>query len=645
MSRKRFFDDNLNYQGLTDISKWPTVLVDNLSEKNKEIFLNRKKAVDMYIEGKSMNEIMLNTNIHRVLVIRLVKRCLDVDEFGVPYGYKALIPYKRTKKASREFSKFLEKYPSLKEFIEKQYIGINTSKNEIIERNIDIKVLHKKFLKECHKLGIKENEYPFNTEDKCKRTLYRYTDSLINTYYGKVTKKYGDDAFQKLKSVGIGNQNNPLISRPFQQVQFDGHKIDLIVTIKFKTLEGDTIVKPISRIWLLVIIDVATRVILGYHICINKEYSSADVLKCIENAIKPKKKMNLSIPGLKYPDNGGFHSLCIKETEWAIWDEFLYDNAKANLAINVREKLTQVVKCSVNAGPVATPERRGIVERFFKTIENHYHRLPNTVGSHPKDPKRNNPEENAVKYEISASEIEELTEILIANYNNEPHEGINGFAPLDIMKQRIERGLVPTIMPYNERNDMSMLSLKVERVVRGKVKGGKRPFIYYEGVEYRNDVLARMPDLIGVKLTLVINIDDLRTIKAYYQDGTEFGLLTAKGKWSLKSHTLKERREINNLKRKKEIDIGMYDSPIDVYKDYLISKSINNKSIANKLASFERNQEQTSYPSNNDQRSSKVHVNKIKPSNDYNSTNKLTCSDKEKIEKIKQSKFFKTINT
>ena len=409
-----------------------------------------------------------------------------------------------------------------------------------------------------------------------------------------------------------------------------------MICIKFKTIEGDIIKRTMSRIWLLVIIDVATRVVLGYHLCLNSEYSSYDVLKCIENAIKPKEKLNLTIPSLRYPNNGGFHSIAIPKTKWAIWDEFLYDNAKANLATVVKDVLTNQIKCSINAGPVATPERRGIVERFFKTLETYgFHRLTNTTGSNIYDPKRKNAEKNAIKYEIEENEIEQITEILIANYNNTTHSGINGFTPLELMKQRIEeRRLVPNTMDENERNDMIFCQLKVTRRVNGNKNKGRKPYIYYEGVEYRNEILSQSWHLVGENLTLLVNLSDLRFIKAYLSDGSEFGILTAKGKWALKEHTLKMRKEINKLKNNKEIDFGMFDDPIEIYHQYLINKSIDNKPVRNKLATLNKLQ-------NQDQTRNKKDKTNIKKST---KNKNLTPTDIEEIEKLKKSNKFKTLN-
>ncbi|MFH4242571.1 hypothetical protein WAI99_20825, partial [Acinetobacter baumannii] len=60
---------------------------------------------------------------------------------------------------------------------------------------------------------------------------------------------------------------------------------------------------------------------------------------CIRNAIIPWKQRKLTINGLKYSSSANFISNAIPEASYGIWDEFCYDNAKANLAKIVQNKL------------------------------------------------------------------------------------------------------------------------------------------------------------------------------------------------------------------------------------------------------------------------------------------------------------------
>ncbi|QII24783.1 transposase family protein [Bacillus altitudinis] len=576
MTRSRFYEKpDIDPKSL-DTSNWPKVLVDHLDEEHKEIYLKRKQAVELYLEGNtSLREIHNSTGISRKRIRMFTQRCLELDENGNLWGFRALIPYKKTLEYKRKnfntkclagvFELLLETYPSIKEIIH-DYSQKNNS--------INYKTLHKKFLNACRSEGLTPIDYPFNTETMGYKALQRY--------------------IKKIKKIALSNNvdnfyQSPIITRPFQRVQFDGHRIDAVIAITFKTPEGDEVVEIMNRIWLLVIIDVATRAILGFHLCLNKEYSANDVLYCIKNAVIPRERRKLSIPGLKFSNRGNFPSEYLEEAKWGVWDEFLYDNAKANLSNIVRDRLTQIIGCSVNAGPVRVPERRGIIERFFKTLEDTgYHKLPTTTGSHPKDPLRKNAEQKAVKYRLTAEQLEEVTEVLIANYNATPNEGVNNLTPLEVLEQRLSRGMSVRKISEEKRNEVVFFHMKVERTIQGNKVKSRKPHINFEGVKYSNEILSRSYELIGTKLTLLINMEDLRTVQAFLPDGSEFGVFTAFGKWGVTPHDLKTRKMINKLRKRKMIHLLQEDDPIDVLTQHLEKEARKNKNSRNTLATLNR---------------------------------------------------------
>jgi hypothetical protein len=102
------------------------------------------------------------------------------------------------------------------------------------------------------------------------------------------------------------------------------------------------------------------------------------------------------------------------------------------------------------------------------------------------------------------------------------------------------------------------------------------------GVRYRNEVLVKTPDLIGVRLDLSVNPDDLRTLTAYLPDGAELGVLTAHGLWGRTPHTFEMREAILELKHKQLLFYTEQQDPIHVYMDLLTSQK--SKGSANKLA-------------------------------------------------------------
>lgn len=605
MPKKRIIEDE-SIGKIIDLTSWSQVLTDKMSESDSLVYLNRKKAVEMYFNNVSHAEIEEKTGIHRNHLIKFIKRCLELDEFGNVWGYRALIPRKRLKAYRRKkalsstttdpspnkngaFHYLLETYPEIRELIDGLFF--KQSNRFVTDPVIRIKQIHKDFVQACRKIGLKPpHDYPFNTRELARRSLYNYINKLAEHNISHAASRNGEEASQLIRTTGAGIHNNAYISRPFEQVQFDGHKIDISLTLILYSPEGDEIVVSIERIWLLAVMDVGTKCILGYYISYNKEYTAADVLHCIRNSIVPWQPKKLTIPGLKFPEGGGIPSGVITETQWALWDELLYDQARANVSKIVKDRLRQIVKCQVNAGRIKYPMKRSLIERFFGLFEEAgIHRIISTTGSNPRDPRRNDPQAKAKKYRITAQHIEELIEVLIADYNATPNEGINFMTPLEALKSRILSTHAVNQMPEEQRNEVAFLTMQVVREIQGSIENGRRPYIQFENVRYSNEVLSRSAGLIGKKVDLLINVDDLRIIKAFLPDGSELGKLKAKGKWGITPHTLQVRREIYRLKNQKLIHFTSSDDPIRVYQIFLQQGIKTKKRNANKHHELERN--------------------------------------------------------
>ncbi len=544
---------------------WDKILTTNMTDEEKTMFENKKKAVDMYIDGYSIKIISETTGVENSRIRRLVERCIKSDENGIMYGYNALLPYKKTQKSSGNFKKLLSQFPSLQKFIAGNYFG---DSDYTLEKNMNLKTLHKKFLLECTRLGLMEYEYPFNTTNRGYVSLIKYIKELKNENPNKSMNRENKNARQKFCSTGYGKKYSSDPIAPYQVVQIDGHKIDMLYSVEVEDKEGNIVRMPATRIWLIAVIDVATRCILGYSLTPNENYNQTDVLKALRNAIMPHEKVEFTLNGFKYPENGGFPSDTIPEAKWAIFDTVMLDNAKAHLAKDVVRKITCDLKCAINFGSVATPETRGIIERFFGTLERGgYHKLPATTGSNVYDNKRNEPEKESVKYKITYEEIAEITEYLIAEYNNSSHSSLENRTPLQIMKCKIQDAYM---LPCKVNSEMleivnELTNIVLERTVRGGYNKGKRPYINYMGVEYHSDGVSLCMDLINKKILISVNPDDVSYVKAYNITGEELGVLTASGEWGRRPHSLKTREAA--LKRKN--DNKALNSPFTPFLDKL----------------------------------------------------------------------------
>ncbi|MFC7561489.1 Mu transposase C-terminal domain-containing protein [Paenibacillus farraposensis] len=83
----------------------------------------------------------------------------------------------------------------------------------------------------------------------------------------------------------------------------------------------------------------------------------------------------------------------------------------------------------------------------------------------------------------------------------------------------------PRLLNESKRTEFLFTQVEQPRTIRGSISSGKRPYIEYMGVEYRNELLVKSAHLIGTKVNVHINVDDLRTIRVFLPDGSEFGEL------------------------------------------------------------------------------------------------------------------------
>lgn len=582
---------------------WKEIKTELWSNDKRNLFVRRKKAVDMYIDDFPVQKIFNDTGIRSDKVAKLIERCIKTDEeTGEQYGYVGLIPNKKlssnvytveqhlTTKAKGSFKSLLLQYPSLDLFIKNAYLKKTQSS---FEKKISPSNLHKKFLEECKKLKIQDYEYPFNTKDGAQRTFYKYLKKIEQDYFNLAITREDKNVQQKYFSTGIGRSMRPTPLAPFSVVQLDGHKIDMLYSVEVINKHGELIRMPAMRMWLIAVIDVSTRCILGYSLTSNENYNQIDVLRAIRNSIIPKTPIEFSLAGLKYPENYGFPSLAIPVTEWAMPNTIMLDNAKSHLADNIIEKLCSQLFCSLNFGSVATPETRGIVERMFKTLEeNGYHRLVSTTGSNINDMRRINAEKDSVKYQITFNDIAQLTEYFIAIYNNSPHSSLDNQTPLECMQRRImEAGMRPCIADATMKRKIYELTNITEiKTIRGSIKNGKRPYITYKGTEYRNDILSQSMGLIGQKLIIDINPDDISTIKGFFEDGTELGLLTAVGEWGMRRHSLKTREEAIKLANYNKQKNNPFYAPLTELENELNERAINERRARTKAARIRQEQ-------------------------------------------------------
>jgi hypothetical protein len=150
----------------------------------------------------------------------------------------------------------------------------------------------------------------------------------------------------------VDDSSPPAAVRPYQVVEFDGHRLDVRLKVVVRDPLGFAHEFEMERVWLLVIIDVCTRAVIGYHIALAREYGRYDVIKTIENALTPHCSRTFTIPGLTYGPHDGFPSgrmpelgqkaICVSMFPLMNWRNSLSTPSQATTAHRTEDSTTRL---------------------------------------------------------------------------------------------------------------------------------------------------------------------------------------------------------------------------------------------------------------------------------------------------------------
>ena len=88
----------------------------------------------------------------------------------------------------------------------------------------------------------------------------------------------------------------------------DGHKLDGRFCVMLPQASGGYIPKIVYRLWVLVILEIISRAVLGYRFCMGKEVSRDDVMRTIKMALSPSTRKKLFYRDVAYREGAGLPS-------------------------------------------------------------------------------------------------------------------------------------------------------------------------------------------------------------------------------------------------------------------------------------------------------------------------------------------------
>ncbi|MES2251126.1 MAG: hypothetical protein V4645_27885 [Pseudomonadota bacterium] len=552
-----------------DPNRWPAVHLDPEKRPDEAARAIRlRAAICGYLEGAPLRMLEEANKISRAEILRLFNRALQQHPDGGIYGWRVLLfgfhlGYERKAPVvpdefgkgfagalNQLFARFTDIPRSLVELI------LHRTDPKTTESRVTAHTVHSAFLKLCASHGVPQHEYPFNSPTQGFRSIRRFVKKVREENFARSAEILGGRGAAKRSKLYSGHEVLLRHPRPFDAVQQDAHTLDVIGSVRIPHPKGDRRI-PIKRLALQVIVECESKAVLGYSVSLSGRANAQDGAAAVQHALGIWRPLQVDAPIISYPDGAGLPSGVIPKLAGAAWSTHYLDNDSTYTSALLAERIRDRIGCAVNWGPVGDWTRRYIVEGVFGVLEKAgFQRLPSTTGSGPKDPRRRNAERKAVEHEVDYKELIYLIDVALATYDATSLADLGYRSPLQLLRERTQgchSDFLPRRLPslYQSVPEMHIETAHV--FVRGNMAQGRRPSISLDGVLHTSQLLAECAVLIGKRIVVHIDNDDLRQVIAFTEDGRPLGPLTAQSGWNRIVHTRQMRKQINMLRNSHEL--------------------------------------------------------------------------------------------
>lgn len=568
-----------------DVSTWPTPDEGALSGDLRVLYFARKSAVTLFLQGFPAEHVKRITSLSAKQAYRLVReRCLEIHSDGQPYGWRGLIPYlrihpykRRTKIQIDRFGSggagametLLDTHPELRRALEKRITTIVSGK-KLEEIKITANRHCTWFLDELRRLGYEQRgEWPFNTASTAYYSVRRYVAKVLSSNSKALAAAAGGP--EKVRKLRTGDGTDRPVTKFLQRVEMDAHKLDGRFCVSIPEVGGGTRERILHRLWVIVIIEVVSRVVLGYYFSLGKEVSADDVLRAIKRALTKWLPRTLSFSETPYQPGAGLLSSLGDDFVGLCWDETSVDGALAETCKRVEHALRDGVGSVLLTPNNSYSKRRSLddrpfIETFFRNLGGKgFQRLSNTTGAKASERKGRDPEAVAITSRFQYEYAEEILDALIANYNATPHNGIGKRAPLAYAKFLFEHSQEQ--LRYSDSGLVeSLLSVRKLCRVRGGAKVGRAVYVEFYYARYSNELLQNRQDLVDRFIWVIHHKeDDGRIALASTQEGIPLGVLRAAPPWHISPHSLRLRRTIHQAQSRGKFQIQANGDAIETF--------------------------------------------------------------------------------
>jgi putative transposase len=575
-----------------DLKNWPAPNPELINDS--EIYRRNKLAIEMYLNGRSFDEIFSQAKVKRDWTRALFRKCLEEDRDGAIRGFRALVKYSRSGGYERHapvpqannfdartdgysgvFVQLLQQFPDqLTQIIEAHVLKTRHALiNKIPEARIRWKVLKSEIHNFLRKNGFDDDMYPFNTVDQAYSSIAALGRAVLHKKPMKfIMARSGKEAGRRT-NIGKGIPSLIQATAPFQIVEMDFHMHDSAAIVEIETPSGSIIDAPVARWWVGAIVDTYNKAILGTSDSFEKQTTESCVLDLIDSALEPPKPLESLKDFTASQDGCWLPNQLIPSFGFHGWDVLKLDRAWAHSSTNVLSSLVTTVGCAVCFGRPREWWARSIVERTFLELTSRgAQRLPTTYGNGPKDTRRNKPEQTAIKLRVRQDEICDLARSNIRAINETGNEGAFWERPLGSLERAVlTKNYFPRPLPEERKHDRPTMWVTIKVRIEGNANRGISPSVRTARCRFRGVKLAQAWGLVGHFAYLQIKNRDIRIARVCNERTGEFiGSVSPDRRWLISQTSWRNFLMIQKFgKRQRDGDV-----PVDPTTEFLVKKTI-----------------------------------------------------------------------
>ncbi|MFH1870206.1 MAG: hypothetical protein ABIK82_03255 [Pseudomonadota bacterium] len=519
----------------------------------------RAKAVQLYIHNRPYAEIRRETGISAAWVRKLFGKTLEANPGESPRGIKGLVRYRHWGPNTRHadlpagnlaegrrggyagaFTSLVSRFPEeLMEMIEGEVLKnrrdhVNNCKR-IREARVSWIDLHGRFREFLLAKGMGKDHYPFNTRDEAYSSLVTLCNAILfNRPLNWISSRGGEDAVRR---TNIGQGLSSLIRPQWlnQICELDYQKGDSAAIVEISTPKGTSIDVPVPRWWAGAIVETYSESIIATSDSFEFQTTEDCLMELVDLAVVTPAPMDQLKRFKASPDGRWLPGHFLQEFAGQAWDILKIDRAWAHKSTTALSAIVATVGCALCYGEARAWYARYLVERTFeKLTQAGPQNLPSTFGTGPKDTKKGNPDQEALRWRFRQDDICDLIKLAARWVNTTGDEGNFWAKPLEVIQaamadssQRFFPRPYPKLRQKDRPTMWHMLPCKVE----GNALKGIEPCVRVNRTRFRGPQLAHSWNLIRQKVFLQVYRRQFQISRVLSANGELVGYVKPEKKW------------------------------------------------------------------------------------------------------------------